>query len=324
MSRTLPGVEPERVARALGLLAFLLAQGTPRIPLGDITTSLGLTISEIEEDVALLNLVNFGGGTYLLYAYRDGDHMVVERDVGADAMAYPARLSPTLVRSVILALDLVGDVLPLPPGEAGALRAKLASFLDDPSALPPTAAGSLTPASPEVLETLARAVPERRVTAIEYFSPSRKQLAWRDVEPHGLRNVGGTWYLEAYCLRSASHRTFRVDRIKAAALCPTTFTPRVEMTRSPSTETSKAFGPTPHWALLRQPAERAPLLEEQGMPFSRAQDGQLLVHLPYFEREWLLGEVLADLGQSVILEPVEEADAVRQAARELLQTYTEA
>ncbi|NLT35018.1 MAG: WYL domain-containing protein [Gaiellales bacterium] len=324
MSRPTPGVGPERVVRALGLLAFLLAQSTPRIPLADITASLGLTVSEIEEDVALLNLVNFGGGTYLLYAYRDCDDLVVESDVGADAMAYPARLSPTLVRSVILALDLVGDVLPLPPGEAGALRTKLASCLDSPSAVPLAAAESLTPASPDVLETLAQAVPGRRVTGIQYFSPSRNELAWREVEPHGLRNIGGAWYLEAYCLRSESHRTFRVDRIKVATLRPTTFTPRVEMTRSPSTEASRAFGPTPHWALLQQPAERAPLLEEQGMPFSRAPDGQLLVHLPYFDREWLLGEVLADLGQSVILEPAEETAALLQAARELLQTYTEA
>ena len=35
-------------------------------------------------------------------------------------------------------------------------------------------------------------------------------------------------------------------------------------------------------------------------------------------------EVLADLGQSVILEPAEETAALLQAARELLQTYTEA
>lgn len=323
MSKTLTGVEPERVTRALGLLAFLLACDSERIPLADIRTSLGLTDSDVEEDVALLNLVNFGGGTYLLYAYRDGDHLVVERDAYADAMAYPARLSPTLVRSIILALDLVGDVLPLPPGEAAALRWKLTSSLADLSAAPATA-GSLTPPAPDVLETLAQAVPERRVTGIEYFSPSRDELAWREVEPHVLRNIGGAWYLEAYCRRSASHRTFRVDRIRAAALRPDTFTPRAELTRSPSTETAEAFGPMPHWALLRQSAERAPLLTEQGMPFSREPDGRLLVHLPYFDREWLLGEVLADLGRSVIVEPAEEAAAVLQAARELLQTYTEA
>lgn len=328
------GIEPERLARALGLLAFVLAQPGDRIPMRTLTTELGMNGAEVEEDVALLNLVNFGGGTYLLYAQVEGGDLVVERDLGADAMASPARLSPTLARSVLLALDLVGHVLPLEPGEADGLRSKLNSLLDDPEAAHPARAGALTPAAPEVLEVLASAVREHRLARIEYFTPTRDELAERDVEPYELRDTGDAWYLEAFCLRNRSARTFRVDRIRYARLLPAVFAPRPEMSEAvPSglragaeagagTASGTARADV-HWALLRQPAWRETALREAGLAFEKSDDGCLLVHLPYFDGEWLVGEVLAGLGQTVLVEPKGEVPAVIRAARDLLHTYTE-
>ncbi len=125
---TLPGVSPERTARALALLSRLLHNPTlTRVPLEDLARDLGLSRAQILEDVRLLNLVNFGGGTYLLYLEQEGDDLLVDREPLGDNLQYPARLSPTLARSLMLALELVGDVVV--PGSAATLLQKLNAAL---------------------------------------------------------------------------------------------------------------------------------------------------------------------------------------------------
>jgi len=57
---------------------------------------LGLSRQEIEEDLSLISMVNFGGGTYALHgprAEREG-RCAGDPDIMADTFARPARLSP--------------------------------------------------------------------------------------------------------------------------------------------------------------------------------------------------------------------------------------
>ncbi len=70
---------------------------------------MGLTRAEVEEDLGLINLVNFGGGTYALTAEAVDEGVEVVREVMADAFSKPARLSPAMAKALLLALDLVGD-----------------------------------------------------------------------------------------------------------------------------------------------------------------------------------------------------------------------
>ena len=83
-----------------------------------IHDDLGLSRQEVEADLALLNLVNFGGGTYALWTEADDDGVRVTRDVMADTFVHPARLSPLMARALLLALDLLGDALGLEGAES--------------------------------------------------------------------------------------------------------------------------------------------------------------------------------------------------------------
>ena len=173
------------------------------MPLADIRRDLGLSRAETQADLSLLNLVNHGGGTYLLSAEIDGDAVVVDREPGGEAMAGPARLSPLMARALLLALDVVGDALPSETrADLDSVRARVEASLGGVALPGPVEMEDLVPADSDIVGTLNRALRDRRVVRLEYYTPSREALSERLVEPGLLYHSGDAWYLEAYCLRA--------------------------------------------------------------------------------------------------------------------------
>ena len=76
-----------------------------------------MTEEELREDIDLLNVVNFGGGTYVLYAELQGDEIEVDAEPYGDNFAKPARLLPLEAKALVAAIDLFGDHLPKRPGQ---------------------------------------------------------------------------------------------------------------------------------------------------------------------------------------------------------------
>ena len=70
-------VAPERFAVLQALLAYLLAacgEGRAAVmPVSELLERFSMTPESLEEHLSLLNLVNFGGGCYTVYAELDGD-----------------------------------------------------------------------------------------------------------------------------------------------------------------------------------------------------------------------------------------------------------
>src|SRR5215208_4107385 len=91
------GIRPERFARLVTLASVLIAAGRAgeRLPVDDVLDQLQITEQELREDVNVLNVVNFGGGSYVLYAEVTGDgHIEVDPEPYSDNFARPARLLP--------------------------------------------------------------------------------------------------------------------------------------------------------------------------------------------------------------------------------------
>ncbi|WP_300017642.1 WYL domain-containing protein [Pseudonocardia sp.] len=84
--------------------------------------------------------------------------------------------------------------------------------------------GGRTPVDPDLLMTLARACRDEVETGFDY--PSGSEVRRRRVEPHRLVASDRHWYLLAYDLARDDWRTFRVDRITAAAASSWRFRPR--------------------------------------------------------------------------------------------------
>ena len=107
-------IRPERFARLVTLAGMLIeaAKKGERLQIAELRQRLELTDEELREDIELLNVVNFGGGTYVLYAEILGDEIEVDSEPYGDNFARPARLLPLEAKALVAAIDLFGDHLP--------------------------------------------------------------------------------------------------------------------------------------------------------------------------------------------------------------------
>lgn len=323
-----PGpIAPERIARAVTLVNYLLREDTPHlIPWKTLTNDLGLARHEIEEDLSLLNLVNFGGGTYALCAQARPDGVYVEPDVMAGTFGQPARLSPLMARSLLLALDLLGEALRVPGLESlSSVRRKVEALVGPLNAPASVFVDEVSPTDPELLERLNEAIQERYVLELEYYTPTRGELTRRRVEPYLLfRNPDG-WYLEAYCLAAEAQRTFKLERIRSAIATGERFAPRPGVDLSLRRQ-GRAFLPdrATCWADVRFDSRWRRHLEDVGLPFKVLAGGGLRARVPYTDEGWLVKFVLRYLGQAVLERPADLRTKVGTAAALLARRYATA
>ncbi len=317
-------IHPERIARALTLLSYLLDEERgDSVPLSAVVRDLGVTRAQVREDLSLLNLVNHGGGTYVIYGELIGDSISVTREPAGEAMAPPARLSPLMARALLLAVDLVGDKLPLDD------RRTLASIRDKVehamrgTALPGLVEIETTSAEEaDVIGVLNRGLREHLVVNVEYYTASREELALRPVEPYLLFDWRDTWYLEAYCRRAEGQRTFRLDLIRSAELTEEHFEPRASVDLGARRARALSVTPQhPRWARVRFPAGRARSLEEQGFEVRLMQDGAVEARIPYLDERWLVREILRYAGEAVIVAPAEVRRMVAEETHAIRSSY---
>jgi proteasome accessory factor C len=106
---------PERFAVLQALLAYLLAacgEGHDAlIPAQEIVERFHIPAEELEEHLQLLNLVNFGGGCYTVYAALEGDTVHVDKELYGDTFRLAPRLTPLEARAIVLALEFVGPMI---------------------------------------------------------------------------------------------------------------------------------------------------------------------------------------------------------------------
>jgi proteasome accessory factor BC len=317
-------IAPEHLARAVALLHYLVEPDRPAvIPWEAIQQDLGLTRREVEDDLALINLVNFGGGTYALMAEAEAEGIRATPDVMADTFARPARLSPLMARALLLALDLLGDALAVPGLESLVpVREKVRALVGTDLVSAPVVLDDVLPPDPEVLENLNQGIRDRKVVELEYLTIGRLEVARRRVEPYLLFRSQGAWYLEAYCLLAEGQRTFKLERIRSALPTEISYTPRPEVDLA-SGRSGQAFAgsDTAVWATVRFEPRWRRHLEEQGIEFVTLASAALEARIPYADEAWMAHEVLRYLGEAVLLFPDTARTRVRELAAALAARY---
>ena len=84
---------------------------------------------------------------------------------------------------------------------------------------PPTA----PPLADGLMTDLQRALVQKRVLRLAYYSNYNEADTERDVEPMGLFQYGAGWHLLAFCRLRQDFRDFRVERIRRLTVLPETF-----------------------------------------------------------------------------------------------------
>ena len=224
----------ERIAKArLGDLATLDTVDTPQIednaatnPANAFTAAAGGTTSSAGSfAVASGATLNFGGGTYVLYAEIKGDIIEVDSEPYGDSFARPARLLPLEAKALVAAIDLVGDHLP--QSKLDTAREKIIEALGRDPAHEGLAIVSESGGA-EAARIVNEAIAKRQVLELNYYKENEDKFSERKVEPYRLENGREGWYAECFDLDRQAMRHFKLDRIKDATPTGESFEPRPE------------------------------------------------------------------------------------------------
>ena len=304
-------VAPERFGVLQALLAHLLAAcGDDRsttLDAAEVAARFSIPPEELQDHLSLLNLVNFGGGCYAVYAEHDGDVVRVEKELYGDVFRRSPKLTPLEARAIHLAMEYVGPTIAADAHTPlKRVRKKLEETFGrfDLAGNPQTRDGS-----PEetLVRVLSDGVDKRVIVEIEYMKDGDDSPTMRLVEPYTIERELPVWRVHTWDLSVDAARTFRLDRMRSARLTGDRF------------EVRDGFDPSylrdPRVARLLHSPEVARWKLERG---ARAlTDGSAIADVPYKTEEWLLSEILADRGESTVLEPQRLRDVVAKRARRL-------
>jgi proteasome accessory factor C len=313
-------IRPERFARLVTLASILIDSGRSGRTLyaADLRERLKLSEQELHEDIAVLNVVNFGAGTYVLYAEILADGTIeVDPEPYGDAFARPARLLPVEAKALIAAIDLIGEHIP--EGSLTSVRRKVVAALGEDPAHEGLQIATLGGDDAEIAEKAREAISTRQLLSFEYFKENEGVFSTRVVEPYQLVNGLEGWYIASYDPEREALRHFRLDRIKSAQVSDTRFEPRTELDFSTGVDGWLRTGEVPasNRARVWISPDRARWVREDRTVISEGSDGSVVVDFGYAGLDWLVRNVLKEAGDAVVLEPAEARDAVRCAAAEI-------
>jgi proteasome accessory factor C len=315
-------VEVDRFTR-LSALAMYLLQSCPGedevvLHVPTVLADLHVDRKTFDEDVRLLNLVNFGGDGALLYAEPEGDDgLRLQCDMAGPAFKRPARLAPLQADTLLLAIDLVGGQLPTSAGAALAgAAAKLATAR---SGAPNIASSDLLAPDERILAAVNAAIQQHRLLRIEYWIEGTDRVSERTVEPYLLVRNRGEWYYVCWCRRAEGTRVFRVATTKRAELLDEAFTPRdeveLDLYRRDGIPTSRAYAPAS--ALIHYSVRVSRWIAER-QPVQELADGSCLAEQPYVDEQWLAHYLLRFNGEAVPLQPPAAVAALQATISSML------
>jgi proteasome accessory factor C len=309
-------IRPERFARLVTLAGFLIgaAREDTRLPVSTVLDELNVSRQELREDIDVLNVVNFGGGTYVLYAEIAGDQIEVDPDTYGENFARPARLLPLEAKALVAAIDLFGDHLP----QAGLSTAR--QKIVDALGHDPSHEGlEIAPGRDDskVVRTVNDAIERRRVLELHYYKENEDEFIKREVEPYRLVSGPEGWYLGCYDLGREDTRHFRLDRMKEAKLTRRSFEPREGVEERLDEQEWLVRGEVGSAGVARVwvSPERARWLREERTVVEELADDAVVVELPYGSSDWLVREILKGVGDLVVLAPDEARKSVHNAVR---------
>ncbi len=314
-------IRPERFARLVTLASILIQTGRrgERIPIAEIRDRLQISEEELREDLSVLNVVNFGGGSYVLYAEIDEEAGEIEVDPEpySDNFDRPARLLPVEAKALVAAIDLIGEHIP--EGSLASAREKIVAALgEDPMEQGLQVAHAAGDDS-DVARTISKAITSRRLIELDYFKENEDEISARKVEPYALTNGREGWYVACFDPERGGVRHFRLDRVRSAKVSDERFTPRPEVDpaaevdgwlRTGEVEASRA-------ARVWVSPERARWAREARRVVEERTDGSVIVELSFAGVDWLVREILREAGDAAVLEPEDAREAVLGAVGRL-------
>jgi proteasome accessory factor C len=310
-------IRPERFARLVTLASILINAGRAgrRVPIAELRESLQVSEEELREDVNVLNVVNFGGGSYVLYAEikEEEGEIEVDPEPYSDNFDRPARLLPVEAKALVAAIDLIGEHIP--EGSLTSAREKIVMALGEDPMEQGLQVASAAGDDSDVARLVSKAIVQHKLIEFEYYKENEDELAMRKVEPYALTNGREGWYVASYDPEREGVRHFRLDRIKRVTITGEKFKPRPEVDPAAEVDGWLRTGEVPASRSARVwiSPERARWAREARNVVEECADGAVVVELSFAGVDWLVREILKEAGDAVVLEPQDAREAVRGA-----------
>jgi proteasome accessory factor BC len=320
-------IRPERFARLVTLASILIQAGRAgggsgalgRVSMADVRERLQLSEEELREDIDVLNVVNFGGGSYVIYAeiLEESGEIEVDPQPYSDNFDRPARLLPVEAKALVAAIDLIGEHIP--EGSLRSAREKIVAALgEDPMEQGLQVAHGRSD-DPDVARVISRAIVEQRLIELDYYKENEDEFSLRRVEPYALVNGREGWYVASFDPEKHQMRHFRLDRIRRAEVTKKRFEPRAEVDPAAEVDGWMRTGEVRSARAARVwiSPERARWARESRRVVHEGADGAVVVELSFAGVQWLVREVLSEAGDAAVLEPRDAREAVLAAAARL-------
>lgn len=313
LERTAGPVAPERFGVLQSLLAHLLTacgeDRDARLDAAALAERFSIPREELQDHLSLLNLVNFGGGCYTVYAEVDEEAgtVRVDKELYGDVFRRPPKLTPLEARAIRLAIEYVGPTI---AAEAHTPLQRVRRKLEETFGqfeLAQTPEPRVSGDEESLVRTLSRGADKRRLVEIEYLKEGEETPAVRLVEPYTFERELPVWRVHTWDRTVDGPRTYRLDRMRSARVTDDRFEPRDGYDPNYLTE--------PHVAVVwHSPVVARWKIERGARPLT---DRSAVSELPFKTEEWLLSEVLADRGESIVLEPEPMRRTIARRAKEL-------
>ncbi len=318
-ARAEAAIRPERFARLVTLASVLIRAGREgrRPKVAELLETLQMSEHELREDINVLNVVNFGGGTYVLYAeVLPTGEVEVDTEPYSDTFDRPARLLPIEAKALVAAIDLIGEHLPA--GQLDSARRKIVDALGEDPVREGLQVTTRQGDDSRLARLVAGAIEERRVLDLSYVD-AKGDTSHRVVEPYALINGREGWYVTAYDPAKEATRHFRLDRMKDVALGDR-YEPRADLDPLADIEGWPRTGEVEgsRVAHVWISADQARWVREERSVVAELEDGSIVVEWAFAGEGYLVKAILKEAGDAVVLEPADLRDAVLSAAERLL------
>ena len=318
------GGAAEQLARVLTLVPWLRAR--PGVRKQDAAAAFGVTVEQLESDLDLAVCAEVGRDSLASIDIDYWGESITVLD--PQAVDRPLRLRLDEAVSLLVGLRLLA-LAPGVPTEAA--RSALAKIEDALGTLPARGVLPLNapagpveePTHPEVIDAVRRALETRRRLHLAYWVPARDELTQRDVDPVALVVLGERTYLQGWCHLTDAMRTFRLDRVHEAVVLDTPASPPVaEPAELPRPGEPWRAGEHDHLVVVDLAADARWVVDYHPVESAtELADGGLRVVLRTPDLAWARRLVLRLGGRARVVEPVDLAEQVREAAGQALKRY---
>ena len=288
----------EKASRMLDLVPYIHAhQG---ISLTDLAQEFSISQGELVDDLTSLWMCGENKFDYMDLSFDSGYVFIRNAETLSDTRS----LSQQERISLLLGLALIASELPEDRPDLLHEVEYLKKVLGEDFA-------SVIEAKPAVPSNIyldiERAISSRRSLQISYHSIADDDISDRVVHPLVTYQRDGHWYLQAYCEKAESHRTFRLDRISSSQILEA------------SARTAPLISQEPHLqAVVTIHRELRHSLERLGQVQPTSQS-QYVMNL--FNHQWLVRTAISAAGAIEVIDPASIRSEIHERAQAIRSLY---